>query len=110
MNTSVSELARELLRSFVLNREEPHDRRRRLLSQVIEDITANGGGLRMADNLTREELYDRAAARAETEETERERRRRLMSEVFEDICATRSGFKASDNISREEIYNRHAIR
>ena len=39
------------------------ERRRRMLRQVIEKITANGGGLRMADNLSREELYARERAR-----------------------------------------------
>lgn len=32
-------------------------RRRRLLSEIVEEITANGGGLRMSENLSREELY-----------------------------------------------------
>ena len=39
------------------------ERRRRLLNEVIEEITANGGGLRMAENLPREALYDRNALR-----------------------------------------------
>ncbi len=43
------------------------ERRRRRLREVIEKVTANGGGLRMADNLPREELYDRARARAEAQ-------------------------------------------
>ena len=38
-------------------------RRRRLLKEVIEDITARGGGLRMEENLPREALYDRNALR-----------------------------------------------
>ena len=47
--------------------------RRRTLDDVLADFAARGVGLRMADNLSREELYDRDAARAEAE---RERRRR----------------------------------
>ena len=39
--------------------------RRRTLQKVIEAITAGGGGLRMADNLPREELYDRSRATSE---------------------------------------------
>ena len=31
--------------------------RRRLLSEVVEEITANGGGLRMSENLSRDELH-----------------------------------------------------
>ena len=41
------------------------NRQRQRMNAVIEEITANGGGLRMADNLPREELYDRAKARRE---------------------------------------------
>ncbi len=43
------------------------ERRRRILRQVIEKITVNGGGLRMADNLSREEQYDRARRRVEAQ-------------------------------------------
>lgn len=39
--------------------------RRRRLREVVDKITADGGGLRMAENLSREELYDRGRARAE---------------------------------------------
>ncbi len=45
--------------------ETDSERRRRLLNEVTEDITANGGGLRMSENLAREQPYDRVAARAE---------------------------------------------
>ena len=34
-----------------------------MLDEVLADITANGGGLDMADNLPREALYDRNALR-----------------------------------------------
>ena len=78
LDTSVSALVREYLKSLVADRtggtasQEPDvateaERRRRMLREVIERITANGGGLRMADNLSREELYDRARARAEAQ-------------------------------------------
>ena len=68
LGTSLSELVRNYLRSFVsqevdadganartLGTEDSH--RRRLLSEVVEEITASGGGLRMSENLSREELY-----------------------------------------------------
>ena len=34
-----------------------NSRRRRLLSEAVEEITASGGGLRMSENLSREDLY-----------------------------------------------------
>ena len=37
------------------------------MRQVFQDFEARGIGLRMSDNLTREELYDRAKARAEAQ-------------------------------------------
>ena len=43
--------------------ESASDRRSRLLDEVVEEITADGGGLRMADTLPRESLYDRDALR-----------------------------------------------
>ena len=43
--------------------ESAGERRSRLLDEVIAEITADGGGLRMADNLPRESLYDRDALR-----------------------------------------------
>ncbi len=78
LDTSVSALVRGYLKSLVTDRpgdtvadgpgaETEAERRRRMLREVIEEITANGGGLRMADNLPREELYDRARARAEAQ-------------------------------------------
>ena len=85
MDTSVSALVREYLRSLARGRTgdgtfnesvmEPESQvRRRLLQEVFEDFDARGVGLRMSDNLSREELYDRDRARAEAE---KERRRRL---------------------------------
>ena len=39
--------------------------RGRRLREVVADFDARGVGLRMANNLPREELYDRSAARSE---------------------------------------------
>ncbi len=74
LGTSVSALVRRYLNSLVsrmagedeANRQDvetPDERRRRLLKQAIDDITANGGGLRMSENLPRDDLYDRDAFR-----------------------------------------------
>ena len=81
LDISVSALVREYLKSLVADRaggatsEEPDaetetERRRRMLREVFEDFDVRAVGLRMSDNLTREELYDRAR-----DETERERSR-----------------------------------
>lgn len=76
MGTSVSALVRNYLKSLVLEHvsgtlqnETVIELRRRRLEEVIETITADGGGLRMADNLPREQLYDRARARSEARAT-----------------------------------------
>lgn len=61
------ELSRELV-SMERVQEDEFERRRQQMNEVIEEITVDGGGLRMADNLTREELYDRAGARTEARE------------------------------------------
>ncbi|MXY23957.1 MAG: hypothetical protein F4Y45_05480 [Acidobacteria bacterium] len=42
------------------------ERRRRLLREVVADFEAQGVGLRSIDNLSRDELYDRDRAKAET--------------------------------------------
>ena len=79
LDTSVSALVREYLQSLSVERaqgaptEIVAEQRGRLLREVIADFDAQGVGLRMADNLSRDELYDRDAARAEAE---RERRRK----------------------------------
>ena len=76
LDTSVSALVRHYLRSLVsgtrrgpvskLQGEETEtERRRRMLREVIADIRTASSGFRAADNLSREELYDRAGARAE---------------------------------------------
>ncbi len=72
--TSVSALVRGYLGSLAgrqsngpaaieESQDDEFERRRRLMNDVIEEITANGGGLRMADNLSREALYERNALR-----------------------------------------------
>ena len=69
LDTSVSALVRDYLTSLVRGklagtagdgqpRETERERRSRLLDEVVNDITASGGGLRMADNVSRESLYD----------------------------------------------------
>ncbi len=45
--------------------EREFEDRRQLMGEVIEDIRATRSGFRAADNLIREELYDRARVRAE---------------------------------------------
>ncbi len=71
LDTSVSALVRDYLESLAVRQaggavaESVAERRGRLLREVIADFDAQGVGLRMADNLSRDELYDRAAARAE---------------------------------------------
>ena len=82
LDTSVSALVRDYLRSLAGGRgtaveqagvETGAKLRRTQLDEVLADFAARGVGLRMADNLSREEVYDRDAARAEAE---RERKRR----------------------------------
>ena len=74
LDTSVSALVRDFLQSLApaqagaseagMSAEEAERaRRNRSLEEVIRDITASGGGLRMADNLPRDALYDRDALR-----------------------------------------------
>ena len=110
MDTSVAELVRQYLTDFAADaKESERERRRRRMREVISKIRSNGGGLRMEDNLTREELYDRVAARSAAEDAKRERERRLK-EVTDDIATTRPGFSVSDNLSREELYDRDVAR
>ena len=72
--TSISALVRSYLRALVGRRSngpaasegvqnDEFERRRLFMNDVIEEITANGGGLSMADNLPREALYERNALR-----------------------------------------------
>ncbi len=80
LDTSVSALVRGYLRSLVeggestppsvgvemgAEAETPLQRRRRQLGEMFADFDRRGVGLDPRDNLPREELYDRARARAE---------------------------------------------
>ena len=79
LDTSVSALVREFLRSLAAGNpvsRKPNapdedemvlELRRRKLRELFADFDARGVGLRMADNLSREELYDRDRARVEAE-------------------------------------------
>ena len=68
--TSVSALTRECLKIMAESRtsQDRFERLRRLQDEVLEAIRARGGGLRPADRLSREELYDQNARRREHEE------------------------------------------
>ncbi len=89
LGTSVSALVRGYLRNLSSERpkgpalsepsqESDFERRRRQMNDVIREITANGGGLRMSDNLSREELYGRDRARREARDAvDAERRERV---------------------------------
>lgn len=74
LDTSVSSLVRSYLRSLVRDREveaasgarlteTEHERRRRLLNELFEDIRTTRGGFKAADNLSREALHEREAIR-----------------------------------------------
>lgn len=83
LDTSVSALVRSYLKSLAAGSEasdgagETNYRRRcRLMREVLADFDAHGIGIDMSENLPREALYDRAAARAEAD-AERERRRSI---------------------------------
>ncbi len=60
-DTSVSALVRAFLEELVHGetRAERFARLKRLQDEVLAEIEARGGGLRAADNLSRDELYDR---------------------------------------------------
>lgn len=72
LDTSVSALVRGFLRGLVESdetgghvqgKETDLKRRRRLLSEVFEEIRATRSGFRASDNLAREAVYDRYAIR-----------------------------------------------
>jgi plasmid stability protein len=88
LDTSVSALVRNYLRSLAAGNgsvtpstgldigaeaETPLQRRRRQLREVFADFDRRGVGLDPRHNLPREELYDRARARAEIAESAAER-------------------------------------
>ena len=73
LGTSVSALVRTYLNRLVTEpleekvtekeSETPLKRRRRLLREVFADFDARGVGIRMSENISRDELYDRDALR-----------------------------------------------
>ena len=58
--TSVSAMVREYLKSLTKNSLNPP---KRTLREIVAGIHARGGGIDPAQNLSREELYDRNALR-----------------------------------------------
>ncbi len=68
LDTSVSALVREYLQSLsdpgleAEQQESASERRMRGLREVREKIRRNSPNFRMADNVSREELYDRHAS------------------------------------------------
>ena len=91
MDTSVSALVRGYLTRLATDPaaagdvDAIHQQRCRLLRQVLADFDADGVGLRMSQNLPREALYDRVAARAEAV-AERERRRSISEALGNSAC------------------------
>ena len=73
LGTSVSALVRGYLKTFVREHTDGNgdggpeetecEHRRKSLNEVFSDFDARGVGLRMADNLPRDALYDRDAPR-----------------------------------------------
>ena len=73
LGTSVSALVRNFLNRLVAKpleekvteeeSETPLERRRRLLREVFADFDVRGIGIRMSENISRDELYDRDALR-----------------------------------------------
>ncbi|MYC63650.1 MAG: hypothetical protein F4X16_12620 [Caldilineaceae bacterium SB0661_bin_34] len=81
LDRSVSALVREFLRSLVQSRPVPardeaqptvdaFASHRRTINEVVEEIRARNSGFSAADNLSREELYDRNRARREVQEAD----------------------------------------
>ena len=95
LDTSVSALVRDYLRHLAEPDAEGeasagpgesiYQRRCRLLREVLADFDGQGIGLRMSENLPREALYDRAAARAEAV-AERERQRSISEALKTSPC------------------------
>ncbi len=61
--TDIRKLVRAYLCEYTETPEERFARLLKLQEDTLDAIKARGGGLRSRDNLTREELYDRAARR-----------------------------------------------
>lgn len=77
LDTSVSALVRQFLKGLVVSTgneaiartrdgESALERRRRLLEEVFAEFDAQGIGLRMSENVPRDELYDRFKSKSET--------------------------------------------
>ena len=60
LGTSVSAMVREYLKGLTKTNLNPS---KRTLREIVADIHARGGGIDPAQNLSREELYDRNARR-----------------------------------------------
>ena len=60
MGTSVSAMVREYLKGLT---GPNNNTSKRTLREIVADIHARGGGIDPAQNLSREELYDRNALR-----------------------------------------------
>lgn len=96
LDISVSALVRNLLRNLAAtpdagdaaigeSGESIYVRRCRLLREVLADFDSQGIGLRMSENLPREALYDRVAARAEAV-AKRERQRSISEARNDSSC------------------------
>ena len=96
LDTSVSALVRNYLRHLAAepdaeglagaeSNDTIYQRRCRLLREVLADFDKQGIGLRMSDNLPRDALHDRAAARAEAV-AERERQRSVAKALRDSPC------------------------
>jgi len=82
LDTSVSALVRDFLRCLAPStgrraRSKSHpgesalERKRRLFDKLFADFDARGVGLRMADNHSREALYERSVAGSESDAARR---------------------------------------
>lgn len=96
LDTSVSALVRDYLGHLSKGQdaggeasagsgETIYQRRCRLLRKVLADFDGRGIGLQMSENLPREALYDRVAARAEAV-AERERQRSISEALSTSPC------------------------
>ena len=79
LDTSVSALVRGFLEGLVgcradgVRSETEEERRQRLLEEVLADFAARGVGVSAAENLSRDELYDRGRARVDAAKAARPR-------------------------------------
>ncbi len=66
--TDIDELVRAYLCEYAETAEERFERLRRHQEELFESIKARGGGLDSRENLSREELYDRAVGLIDDDE------------------------------------------